>query len=91
MGGYGYGSSGSSGELNDLWMYNMILNQWKWMGGSQSNNQIGVFGTQGVYNTSNQPGSRGLHTLVFDNAKSVYLFGGYGKGSSSGMGDLNDI
>jgi hypothetical protein len=66
------------------------------MSGSQSVDQLGVYGTQGVYNTLNQPGSRDSHQLVFDNAHSLFLMGGQGYGTSFSDGStvygyLNDL
>lgn len=37
FGGAGQDSAGTSGYLNDLWMFNPSINQWTWMGGSNSN------------------------------------------------------
>ncbi len=59
FGGYGYGSTTSSGYLNDLWRYDPATNQWTWMSGANTIDQVGVYGTKGVPAAANVPGARG--------------------------------
>ena len=49
-------SSGASPLLKDLWKYS--AGEWTWMGGSNSPNQPGTYGNQGVASSSNIPGAR---------------------------------
>ena len=64
------GSSGSSGvrtpswerrpndAMNDLWRFDPAIGQWAWMGGSNSPNQIGTYGTLGTPAPGNVAGAR---------------------------------
>ncbi len=36
FGGLGYGTTTTSGHLNDLWRYDPITNEWTWMRGSKT-------------------------------------------------------
>jgi N-acetylneuraminic acid mutarotase len=89
-GGYGYASSGVLAYLNDMWEYKPSINNWTWLKGSFAADQGGVYGTQGVYNTSNIAGARAASSSFSANNK-LYLFGGYGYGSGVGAGYLNDL
>src|SRR5262249_13615844 len=66
-----------SGMYGDLWRFSS--NSWSWVGGTNTSNAVGIYGVQGVSNSTNRPGSRynGV-TWTYDN--SFYLFGGYGYG-----------
>jgi hypothetical protein len=76
FGGKDYTSATFTGRKNDLWKYEISNNQWTWMGGTQSTNSIGSYGTQGVYSTSNVPAGRYGHVLWIDGANKIWLFGG---------------
>ena len=69
------------GLLNDLWQFDG--SQWTWMGGSDTTNQRGVYGTKGVASLSNVPGARQNAVSWTDNSGTVWLFGGYGFAASS--------
>ena len=58
FGGYGYGSTASYGQLNDLWSYDPATKLWTWVSGAKTRNQPGVYGTKGVPNAANVPGAR---------------------------------
>ena len=89
FGGGGYGS-GSSGQLNDLWKYDPVSNNWTWISGDNTINNVGVYGTKGVASSGNKPGARSLATAWTDNAGNLWLFGGSGY-SASTYGSLNDL
>jgi len=92
FGGTGLGASGStSGNLNDLWQYNPSNNQWTWMGGSNTINQNGTYGTQGTGSVSNIPGGRNSNRSWTDGSGNLWIFGGSGYGASGGSGSLNDL
>jgi hypothetical protein len=55
FGGGGYGSS-TSGNLNDVWYFNISSLNWKWMKGSSEINQIGEYGFAGIESITNTPG-----------------------------------
>ena len=89
FGGYGYDAS-QTGYLNDLWKYNPYNNTWTWVKGDNTIDQFGVYGTQGLPDTSNKSGARTGSVSWSDGIGNLWLFGGYGyDGSSSGV--LNDL
>ena len=91
FGGYGWGrTTGDYGDLNDLWRYDPATNQWAWMGGANTRNQRGVYGTKGVSDAANVPGAREISLSWTDGAGNVWLFGGYGYGSTTSS-YLNDL
>lgn len=63
---------------NDLWRF--AGGEWTWMGGSATENNSGMFGTQGVASGSNMPGARVSALAWIDTHDNVWLFGGYGPG-----------
>jgi hypothetical protein len=70
FGGFG------AGDLNDLWKYTPSTGQWTWMSGSDSANQIGVYGTLGVPAAGNVPGGRVEPVSWMDSSGNLWLFGG---------------
>lgn len=70
-----------------------VHNEWSWMGGAQTFNQGGVYGTRGTASATNIPGARTYASSGRDSAGDVWLFGGYGFSASAtaGEGDLNDL
>jgi N-acetylneuraminic acid mutarotase len=89
FGGLGYGATGTSGRLNDLWRYDAT--NWTWMAGSNAITQYGIYGARGVGEPSNTPGSRQNGVGWRDSAGGLWLFGGYGYGASGSLGRLNDL
>ena len=57
-------------------MYSNSL--WTWIKGSNTRNQNGVYGTQGVSNPSNYPGSHEGPVIWMSNDGSFWIFGGNG-------------
>jgi hypothetical protein len=76
FGGSGVDSTGASGLLNDLWMFDPSTWEWTWMGGSDTANQLGVYGTLGVADPANVPGGRSGATASVDKTGNVWLWGG---------------
>ncbi|MBI2439774.1 MAG: hypothetical protein HYV35_00195 [Lentisphaerae bacterium] len=91
FGGIGYPASGSWGYLNDLWKYDPATTNWTWEAGASSTNQNGTYGTQGVPATTNTPGARYREVAWTDGSGALWLFGGYGRPASGGLGFLNDL
>ncbi|MEO6001104.1 MAG: kelch repeat-containing protein [Chitinophagaceae bacterium] len=77
FGGEGYANTASKGHLNDLWMYDLVANEWTWKTGDNTINNTGVYGTKGVPSTSNKPGARQGIAAWTDGAGDLWLFGGY--------------
>lgn len=65
-------------------------NRFAWMGGANTANQVGVYGTLGQADNANGPGARSLNAQASDSSGNFWLFGGYGEASASG-GFLNDL
>jgi len=88
FGGYGYDSSGDAGMLNDLWKYRG--SKWTWVSGSKSISHKGVYGTQGVADANNVPGTRYGSALWIDTKGNLWIYGGYGYDSKGSSGYLSD-
>ncbi|MGH9616497.1 MAG: kelch repeat-containing protein [Acidobacteriaceae bacterium] len=82
------GCSGSTCVLNDLWKYTVSTNMWTWMGGSDLNNQAGVYGTQGVAAPDNLPPPRENAVGWMDAAGNFWLFGGDEGALEASLNDL---
>jgi N-acetylneuraminic acid mutarotase len=92
FGGYGYATDPSTwGYLNDMWKYDPNTNQWTWMHGDNSNNQYGVFGTQGVGAANNKVGARYNPSAWTDKQGNLYLFGGFGYATFGAASYLSDL
>jgi hypothetical protein len=90
FGGYGYDSAGKVSYLNDLWKFDGT--NWTWVSGSNTNNQAGSYGTEGVAAAGNVPGGRFSSVSWTDSSGNFWLFGGWGVGSVSGnYGNMNDL
>jgi len=63
---------------------------WAWMKGANTNWQPGIYGTQGVPAIDNTPGARQRTISWTHSSGALWLFGGYGYGSTDG-GYLNDL
>lgn len=91
FGGYGYDSSGTLGELNDLWKFDPASGMWTWISGSDLINQPGTYGSQGVAAPANIPGGRYQATGWIDGSGTFWLFGGYGRDGTGATGVMNDV
>lgn len=90
FGGSGNATS-TNGNLNDLWRYNPTSRQWAWMGGSDTPNALGMYGTLSTPTSSNIPGSRLGAVSMTDSKNNLWLFGGFGNAISPIPGSLNDL
>jgi beta-lactam-binding protein with PASTA domain/N-acetylneuraminic acid mutarotase len=92
FGGNGLDASGTSDDLSDLWRYSPASGLWTWMGGSTSNDVLGVYGVQGVAAASNMPGARFAATSWVDGDGAFWLLGGEGYDSSNYNSNIqNDV
>ncbi len=89
FGGAGYDANGQYGDLNDLWDFNSSTNEWAWMGGSEANSSPGIFGVLGTPAPANVPGARQEASAWTDSNGDLWLFGGGGFTTLSGL--LNDL
>lgn len=86
-----YSNGESTDLLNDLWKFDISVNQWVWVHGSNSINGNGVYGTIGIANTGNIPGARFGSVYWKDSIGNFYLFGGRGFPVTGTFGNLNDL
>lgn len=89
FGGLGFDSTGAQGFQNDLWKYS--AGQWTWVGGSNTVQASGIYGTEGVAAPTNVPGARLRPVSWFDSAGDLWLFGGLGFDVNGSQGGLNDL
>jgi N-acetylneuraminic acid mutarotase len=90
-GGFGYDASFGLTNLSDLWRYDPSTNMWTWIKGSNSHNESGVYGTQGVSSSTNKPGAGANGNAWIDNTGNFWLFGGYRMGTSIYSDYSNDL
>jgi len=91
FGGNGEDSTGTTGELNDLWEFTPTNMQWTFVSGSTVVNQTAVYGTRGSPAAGNVPGARDGAVGWKDATGNFWLFGGYGPVAGGATGDLNDL
>ncbi len=91
FGGVGYDGTGATGNLNDLWEFNVATRQWAWMTGSNTINHYGVYGTLHAPSATNTPGARGGAAAWVDAQGLFWLFGGNGEGAPTTSGLMNDL
>jgi hypothetical protein len=80
--------------LNDLWEFSPTTKEWTWVGGSDTGEAKGVYGTLGTASANNVPGARGIEGVAVtwtDSSGNFWLFGGIGYDSSGTWGSLNDL
>jgi N-acetylneuraminic acid mutarotase len=87
--GGGAGPDSQFNPLNDLWKYS--AGQWTWMSGSNSINQLGSYGTEGMAAATNAPGARVASATWIDASGNLWLFGGDGYDSGGRVGILSDL
>ena len=84
---YLFGGSRLGGPLNDLWKYDITLNEWTWLAGSSNINAIANYGIKGVPSVTNDPGARYQCTSNWVAENKLWLLGG-----RRGIGDQgNDL
>ncbi|MFI5390977.1 MAG: kelch repeat-containing protein, partial [Bacteriovoracales bacterium] len=77
---------------NDLWKFNISDKTWTWVSGGKLKNQPGIYGEMGVTSQNKVPGARNSEIGWYDSDGNLWLFGGWGYGTSpSGTGNLNDL
>ena len=89
FGGLGFDSAGSQAGLNDLWKYS--AGQWTWMGGSDTVNAAGTYGTKGVAAAGNVPGARLAAISWLDSSGNFWLSGGQAPDPMGNELFLNDL
>jgi N-acetylneuraminic acid mutarotase len=91
FGGYAFNSTGTEGNVDDLWSYNVTAGTWTWVAGSSTADVGGVYGTKGTAAASNEPGARNSASAWANHAGGFWVFGGQGFDSTDAGGLLNDL
>src|SRR5258706_1738229 len=91
FGGYGSDSVGNTATLSDLWKFDVSSGEWTSVGGLATAGATGIYGTQGIADPANIPGSRKGSVSWIDANGNVWLFGGIGFDSNGNAGELNDL
>ena len=92
FGGSGIDGANQRGDLNDVWRYNIMADNWTWLSGSNLRNAHGRYGTLGIASPNSIPGGR-EHRVPLNrvNGNGPFLMmGGDGYGAST-KGLLNDL
>jgi len=72
----GQGKNTNAEYLNDLWYYDVQANEWMWVNGVTTFNNMGNYGTKGLPAAANMPRSRGGAAAFLHKNTDLYLFGG---------------
>ena len=91
MGGYGWDAHGTWGWLNDMWRYDPATNGWTWLKGSDTADQVGIYGIPEVADDANYPSGRSWAASWTGADGKFYLLGGFGLDISQNAGYLNDM
>jgi arabinogalactan endo-1,4-beta-galactosidase/N-acetylneuraminic acid mutarotase len=91
FGGFGFDINGNFELLNDMWMFNPSTNKWVWMGGSNTGDKPGVYGTLQKPSEESIPGGRELTMTWTDNSGNFWLFGGVGYDANDQGGYPSDL
>ena len=70
FGGRGYGSTSTIGELNDMWVFNVLTELWTWVSGSSLVNQM---------STDTVPGGRYFSSMLSSLSEVIYILGNSSK------------
>lgn len=88
FGGYG-NASGGTGDLNDLWKFDPMLNEWTWMKGDTITSGTSIYGVQGQFSSNNKPRAR-YSSNSFIEKDNLWLYGGF-TFSRTGYLNLGDL
>lgn len=89
FGGYGVTTGTNTSFLGDFWKYNIATNTWTRLSGALSpSGNYGVFRTE---SSTNIPGARRDPAVWVDKNQNLWMFGGFGFGSSTNSIYLNDL
>jgi hypothetical protein len=74
FGGFAYDTTSGYTYLDDVWRYS--AGQWTWVAGSNTIDQMGIYGTKGTPAAANVPGGRFHEASWTDASGKLWLFGG---------------
>ena len=81
---------GVGGIHNDLWKFDILLNNWVWVNGDSTYYSSTVYGVMGMPAITNKPGALAGNIGWTDKDGNLWFYGGRGY-SSAGYGDLNAL
>jgi ELWxxDGT repeat protein len=91
---YIFGGTPFSNNFNDLWEYNPVTNNWRWIKGvGNSSNQRGSYGLTGVAANTNVPTDRKWMPVAVT-GNTAYFFGGagmYDNNTGENFNNLGDL
>lgn len=85
------GETAYRSRANDLWRFDPATLEWTWMAGTDIANHMGVYGTKGVADPANFPGSRQGAVSWLDSEGRFWLFGGDFATASPALSYRNDL
>jgi len=86
------GGSNNLGTLNDLWKFDVGINEWTWISGPKTFMDFGMYQGYCAFDTINIPRARFENrSAVTDNCGRFWLFGGFMNNNVPNMGFLNDL
>ncbi len=68
-----------------------IIDSWTWISGSDTRNELAVYGVKGVEDPLNRPGARQSAATWIDNDGNFWLYGGMGYNNDTTVGILGDL
>lgn len=89
--GGGFALTMPQGFLSDMWKFNLTSNNWTWMGGPNTINQQGNYGSLNFPSPTVNPGGRYGSAAWSDQFGNLWMFGGTGYATSITPGRLNDM
>jgi hypothetical protein len=94
-GGDGLDANGTSGSLNDLWVFRPALGEygeWTWMGGSSTlPSGVPIAPIGGQFTVDSTPGGRYGSAFWTDSLGHLWLFGGEQDDAQGNLGDMADL
>ena len=87
----GQGFSTTQERYNDLWIFDLLTNEWTWISGSDMADQNGNYGTMGVTSATSVPGARQASSAWTDQYNTFWIYGGYGYPETGTKDYLNDL
>ena len=67
---------GITDTYSDIWKYDILTNEWTWMAGPNTTNNLPIYGNQGVASPGNSPGGRMVYSKWRDLSGNFWIFGG---------------
>jgi hypothetical protein len=89
-----FGGADTWDKWNDLWQYSVTEKMWTWISGSNVQNSVGSYGTEGVPSATNVPSAKDGAMGFSDAAGRLWLFGGnttVTQGTEGSGVDFNDL